>query len=436
MKISRISTRRNFITLAVTIAMAGLFCYGGCKGGEKAPPGPPPPTEVMVVTMELRQVTLTTELPGRTSPYLVANIRPQVNGHIQSRFFEEGSDVEAGEVLYQIDPAPLEAALSSAKAALARSEAGITAVRARAERCEKLLESGSISRQEYDDIAATLNQNEADIEYWEGMVETARINLEYASVTAPISGRIGRSNVTEGAIVTAYQPLPLATIQQLDPIYVDLQQSSTELLSLKRRLEEGRLNMDGSDRQNVKLVMPDGSPYPLEGTFQFRDITVEASTGSVTVRVVFPNPKGLLLPGMFVRAIVMEGVNEKAILIPQQAVSRDPKGSPYVLTVDAEEIVQVRPLVLERAMGDQWLVGSGLEPGDRVIVEGLLKVRPGSKVKAVESVAPDDSVPAEENEILETPDEDAPSNSVLDDDFPADGVSDELEGDSEFPQEK
>jgi len=366
-------------SVAPAALLVGGLLLAGC--GRQQQPPPPPAPEVAVITIEPQRIVLTTELPGRTAAYRIAEIRPQVNGLIQKRLFTEGADVKAGDVLYQIDPAPFRAALDNAKAALARSEANLPATRARAERFKDLLPGKAVSQQDYDDAAAALRQVEADIQSWEAMLKTARINLEYTKITAPISGRIGRSSVTEGAIVTAYQPMALATIQQLDPIYVDVQQSTTELLRLQRRLEDGRLNQNGSSQKKVKLSLGDGAPYPLEGTLQFRDVTVDPSTGSVTLRIVFPNPEGALLPGMFVRAAVKEGVNEKGILIPQQAVSRDHKGDPFALIVGAEGQVQQRPLTLDRAIGNKWLVTAGLEPGERVIVEGLQRVRPGAKVK-------------------------------------------------------
>jgi membrane fusion protein (multidrug efflux system) len=244
-----------------------------------------------------------------------------------------------------------------------------------------LLTDKAVSQQDYDDAASALNQAQADIQYWKAMVETALINLGYTRVTAPISGRIGKSNVTDGALVTAYQPIALSTIQQLDPIYVDVPQSTTELLRLNRRLEDSHFNQNGTNQKNVKLIMEDGITYPLEGTLQFRDVTVDPTTGSVILRIVFPNPEGVLLPGMFVRTVVEEGVQEQAILIPQQAVSRDMKGNPVALIVDTNEKVQQRMLTLDRAIGDQWLVSSGLASGDRVIIEGIQKVRPGTAVK-------------------------------------------------------
>ncbi|MFH0960015.1 MAG: efflux RND transporter periplasmic adaptor subunit [Pseudomonadota bacterium] len=346
-------------------------------------PPPPPIPEVATVTVQPQRLALTTELPGRTSAYRVAEIRPQVNGIIQKRLFAEGSDVKVGQVLYQIDPAPFKAALDSARASLAKSEANLPAVRLRADRSRGLLAEKAVSQQDYDDKEASQKQAEADIEYWKAVVETASINLGYTRVTAPISGRIGKSNVTDGALVTAYQPLALATIQQIDPIYVDVPQSTNALLRLKRHLEDGRLNQDGPNQNKVLLVLEDGINYPLQGTLQFRDVTVEPTTGSVILRILFPNPEGVLLPGMFVRAQVREGINDQAILIPQQAVARDPKGNPTTLIVDADDHVQQRQLILDRAIGDKWLVSGGLASGDRVVSEGMQRIRPGSSVKVV-----------------------------------------------------
>ena len=352
-----------------------------CSRTQAPPPALTP--EVATVTVATKPILLTIDLPGRTSPYRMAEIRPQVNGLIQKRLFTEGADVEAGQELYQIDPAPFQAAVDNANAALGRAEAHLPAVRVRADRYKEALADKAVSSQDFDDAAAALKQAEADVQYYRAMVETARINLAYARVVSPISGRIGTSAVTDGAIVTAYQPLPLATIQQLDPIYVDVPQSATDHLRLQRRLEEGRINSGGTNLNQVQLILPDGERYPLEGALQFRDVSVDPTTGSVILRMVFPNPKGVLLPGMFVRTVVKEGVNENAILVPQQAVSRDPKGNPLALIVDGHGKVAQRPLTLDRAIGDQWLVSTGLAPGDRVIAEGMQKVRPGASVKAV-----------------------------------------------------
>jgi len=291
--------------------------------------------------------------------------------------------VKAGQELYQIDPAPFQAALDNAKAALGRAEANLPATQSRVDRYRKALADKAVSQQDFDDADAALKQVQADVQYYKATLETARINLNYAHVVSPISGRIGTSTVTDGAIVTAYQPMALATIQQLDPIYVDVPQSTTELLRLQRRLEEGRINNEGTNANQVQLMLGDNTTYALEGTLQFRDVSVDPTTASVILRMVFPNPKGVLLPGMFVRAVVKEGVNAQAMLIPQQAVSRDPKGNPVALIVDAAGKVEQRTLSLDRAMGDQWLVISGLAPGDRLIAEGMQKVRPGATVKTV-----------------------------------------------------
>jgi membrane fusion protein (multidrug efflux system) len=361
-----------------------ILILGGCgqqpnKGGP--PPGGPP--EVAVVTIQPKRLVITTELAGRTSANLVAELRPQVSGIIRKRLFEEGSNVKAGQTLYLIDPAPYQAALDNAKAALDRAEANLPAIRLKADRLRELLVEKAVSRQDYDDVSAALKQTEADIQYWKAMVETARINLGYTSIKAPIAGRIGRSTVTEGALVTAHQPTALATIQQMDPMYVDVPQSTTELLRLRRRLEEGGLTNNSQIQNKVRLLLEDDTKYPREGALQFRDVTVDPTTGSVILRIVFPNPKGYLLPGMFVRAVLEEGVNPKAILIPQQAVSRNPKGNPFALIVDVEDKVQQRMLTLDRAIGDAWLVSSGVASGDRVIVEGLQRARPGASVKVV-----------------------------------------------------
>lgn len=369
---------RHSIFLPFLIVLATLFHFG-CENRQQPPP--PPTPEVSVITVAPERLVLTTELPGRTSAYLIAEIRPQVNGIIQKRLFKEGTDVKAGDQLYQIDPAPFEAALESARAALAKSEANLPAVKLRFERYKALLEEKAVSQQDYDDKEASFKQAQADIAYWKAAVETARINLEYTRVTAPISGRIGKSNVTDGALVTAYQAMPLATIQQIDPIYVDVPQSTAELLRLRRRLEKGRLTQDGPNLKKVHLFLEDATEYPLEGHLEFRDVTVEPSTGSVILRIVFPNPEGLLLPGMFVRAQVKEGINDKAILVPQQAVFRDPKGNPLAYVLDNDNRIQQSVLSIDRAVRDRWLISEGLKEGDRVVVEGIQRIRPGMIVK-------------------------------------------------------
>ena len=365
-------------------ALAALSCglsMTACHRQAQAPPMPVP--EVATVTVAPQRVALTTELPGRTSPYRIAEIRPQVNGLIQKRLFDEGSDVQAGQALYQIDPAPFQAALDNAKAALGRAEANLPALQLRADRYKQALADKAVAQQDLDDATAALKQAAADNAYYQAMVETATINLGYTRVVSPISGRIGRSSVTDGAIATAYQPMALATIQQLDPIYVDVPQATSELLRLQRRLQEKLMNRDGTNADQVDLILEDGMKYPLEGTLQFRDVSVDPTTASVILRMVFHNPNGVLLPGMFVRVVVKEGVNEQGILIPQQAVSRDPKGNPMALLVNSSGKVESRMLVLDRAVGDQWLVSSGLAAGDRIIAEGMQNAQPGATVKEV-----------------------------------------------------
>ena len=374
------NNRARWLISAASFLAVGLI-LGGCGKKTTGPPNITP--EVAVVTIQSKQVVITTELAGRTSANLVAEVRPQVSGIIQKRLFTEGADVKAGQTLFKIDPATYWSALDNAKAALARSEANLSAIQLKADRLRELLAEKAVSQQDYDDAAAALKQIQADIQFGKANVDMARINLRYTSITAPISGRIGRSNITEGALVTAQQPTVLATIQRLDPMFVDVPQSTAEVLRLRRGLKEGRLDQNGENQKKVKLVMEDGTAYPLEGTLQFRDVTVDPTTGSVILRIVFPNPKSVLLPGMFVRAVVQEGVNKQAILIPQQAVSRDPRGNPLTLIVDAQSNVQLRMLTLDRAIGDQWLVSSGLVPGERVIIEGMQKVKPGAPVKAV-----------------------------------------------------
>lgn len=364
---------------------AALLCFLFLAACDPKPQGPPPAhpvPQVSTVTVQAEKIMLATELPGRASAFQVAEIRPQVSGLIEKRLFTEGSEVKAGQMLYQIESDLFQAALDNANATLIRAEANLPSMRSRAERYKTLLVDKAVSQQAYDDTVAGLKQLEAEIESWKAQVKTARINLKYTKVTAPISGRIGKSNVTVGAIVTAYQPVALATIQQLDPIYADMPQSTVDLLRLQSRLKDGLLNQEGRDQNKVKLILEDGTLYTEEGILQFSDITVDPSTGSVTLRALFPNPKGIILPGMFIQAKIKEGLDEQAILIPQQGVSRDPKGNPYALIVDGDSKTELRPLTLDRAIGDKWLVSAGLVPGDQLIVEGLLMLRPGTVVNA------------------------------------------------------
>lgn len=359
-------TYRVGLIVAAVIMATGLM-FGGCN--QQNAGGPPPLPEVAVVTIEPKPVALTTELPGRTAAYLVAEVRPQVNGIIQKRLFTEGADVRSGQVLFQIDPALYQAALD-------RSEAQLSTLQLKEERLKELLSEKAVSQQDYDDTSAALKSVQAE-------TQAARINLKYTTITAPISGRIGKSSVTVGALVTAHQPVALATIQQMDPMYVDVTQSTADILRLHNLLVKGQLDQNGKNQKKVRLRMDDGAEYPLTGTLQFRDISVDPSTGSVILRMVFPNPKDVLLPGMFVRTVVQEGVNKQAILVPQQGVSRDPKGNPLVFIADKDGKVEQRPLTLDRALGDAWLVSSGLAAGERVIVEGMQKAKPGASVKAV-----------------------------------------------------
>jgi membrane fusion protein (multidrug efflux system) len=339
-------------------------------------------------------VELSTELPGRVAASLTAEVRPQVGGIIQNRLFTEGSDVKAGDVLYQIDPASYQAAFDGAKAALAKAEANLEPVRLKVDRYKELMASDAVSGQDYDDATAAMKLAQAEIESAKASLETARINLAYTKLTAPISGRIGRSSVTNGALVTASQATPLATIQQLDPVYADVTQSSTEILRLRKALESGRL-LSSKDRQaKVTLTLDDGSAYPETGVLKFSEAFVDEGTGSVTLRTLFPNPKLTLLPGMFVRTVLQEGVREQAILVPQRGVTRNPQGNAMVMTVGADEKVEPRVIKTERTVGENWLVDEGLKPGDRVILEGLQKARPGTPVKAVPFGAKPEAGPA------------------------------------------
>lgn len=368
---------RGGMILAAGALVASALTLG-CGKKEQARPTP----EVSVVTLQPEKVAITAELPGRTSAFQVAEVHPQVNGIVQQRLFTEGSDVKQGEVLYQIDPRPYQAAYDTAAAALARAEANLPAIRKRAERFKELLEVHAVGQQDYDDAAAALKQSEAEVQSLKAGVESARINLGYTRIVAPISGRTGKSSVTPGALAAAYQGPAFTTIQQLDQVYVDSPQSSTVLLSIQRNMAANRIK-GSADSAKVKLLLEDGTPYPQPGILKFSDVTVDPSTGSQLLRMVFPNPRHVLLPGMYVRAIVEEGVAEQAILVPQQGVTRDPKGNAIAMVVNASDKVEQRSLTVDRAIGTKWLVLGGLAAGDRVIVEGLQKIRPGVAVKVV-----------------------------------------------------
>jgi membrane fusion protein (multidrug efflux system) len=376
--------------LAVTLTVvASAVLIAGCSE-PTAQGGPPPVPEVTVVTTQARPVSLTTELAGRTSAYLVSEVRPQVGGIVKTRLFKEGSDVKAGETLYEIDPATYRASHNSAKAALAKAQANLKAVSLRAARYKELVKIDAVSKQDNDQAVAELLQAQADVASARAALDMSAINLGYTQVTAPISGRIGQSAITPGALLSANQATPLARIQQLDPIYVDVTQSSVELLRLRKALASGSLTSSNQKGANVKLVLEDGTAYSHRGELQFSDVSVDPGTGMVTLRAVFPNPELQLLPGMYVRAVLEEGVREQAVLVPQQGVTRDSKGNATALLVNVEGKVEARVLNASRTVGDQWLVDEGIQAGERVIVEGVQKVRPGGAVNAVEKAVPAD----------------------------------------------
>ncbi|HCR0137390.1 efflux RND transporter periplasmic adaptor subunit [Klebsiella aerogenes] len=370
---ARVSLLSSLIISAVLLT--------GCdnSGNQQAQPQAP---QVSVHVVHSEPLSVTTELPGRTSAFRVAEVRPQVSGIILKRNFVEGSDIKAGESLYQIDPATYQAAWNSAKGDEAKAEAAAAIAHLTVKRYVPLLGTQYISQQEYDQAVATARQADADVMAAKAAVENARINLAYTKVTSPIDGRIGKSSVTEGALVTNGQADAMATVQQLDPIYVDVTESSNDFMRLKQESLQR-----GDDSKSVQLIMENGQPYSLKGSLQFSDVTVDESTGSITLRAVFPNPQHTLLPGMFVRARIDEGVNPQAILVPQQGVTRTPRGDATVLIVNAQNQVENREVTAAQAIGDKWLITSGLQNGDKVIVSGLQKVRPGVTVKATEDTA-------------------------------------------------
>lgn len=373
-------SQSNYLNLLALGALS-LSVLAAC--GPKAPAGAAdaPPVEVGVVTVTTATASLSSDLPGRTAAYRKAEVRPQVSGIVQKRLFTEGAEVKAGTQLYQIDPASYEAALSSAEADLSRAQANFTTAKARYSRVQSLGASKVISQQDLDDSVAALAQAQSGVEIAKASAENARINLKYTKVLAPISGVIGKSNITEGALVSANQTQVLTTIQQLDPIYVDVSQSADEMLSLRRLVMSGKVSAPGEAK--VNLTLSDGSRYAQEGRLQFSEVGVSESTGTVVLRALFPNPDKLLLPGMFVRTQLQVGVHDKAILVPQQGVTRDRTGGATALVINKDGKVEVRPLKTSRTVGDKWLVDEGLAVGEQVIVEGLQKVKPGAMVKAV-----------------------------------------------------
>ena len=340
--------------------------------------------EVGVVIVKLQAQPIITELSGRTTARMIAEIRPQVGGIIQKRQFTEGANVKAGDLLYQIDAAPYQAAYASAKANVGKSEASLTSLRSRADRYAELVKINAVSKQDNDDIRASVKQGEAELALSMAALETARINLNYTRIVAPISGRIDTSTVSPGALVTANQEAVLTTIQQLDPIYVDVTQSSNELLRLKRELANGRLKKANNNEAPIKVILEDGTIYNHEGILKVSGVTVNPTSGAVTLRAIVPNKEGLLLPGMYVRARLEEAVNEKAILVPQQSVSRNSQGEAIILVVNHESKVELRTLAAEKSIGNQWLVTNGLATGDQVIVDGMQKIKVGDKVKPIE----------------------------------------------------
>jgi membrane fusion protein (multidrug efflux system) len=347
------------------------------------------PPAVSVVPLQTEAVNLSTELPGRTSPTAIADVRPQVNGIILQRLFTEGSDVKEGQPLYQIDPAPYQAAFDQAKAQLAYAKANIQTTKLQAERYAALVKINGVSKQDLDTANAAYAQATALVEEDKAALETAQINLNYTHIVAPISGRIGTSSFTQGALVSNGQTNALTTVQTLDPIYVDITQSTAELLKLRKDLAEGKLTKDGSTLSGIKLKLEDGSDYPLEGKLELTDVTVNQTTGSVTLRALFPNPDNVLLPGMYVRATVPEGTNPTGLLVPQQGVTRDQKGQPVVMIVDGDGNAQSQNIETTTVVDNKWLVTGGLKAGDRVIVEGLQNAKPGTKV----NIVPAGSVP-------------------------------------------
>lgn len=369
------------------LALAAVLAVAACDNKQQAAPAPRP-VEVSVVTIQPAAVPLSTELPGRTAAYRVAEVRPQVSGIVLKRLFEEGSEVKAGQQLYQIDPATYQAAVQSAQADLVKARANLKSVEAKAARYAELVKINAVSRQDYDDTVASLDQAKAQILVAQAAVDTARINLNYTKVYAPIDGRIGKSSVTEGALVTANQAATMATITQLDPIYVDVSQSSSELMRLRQAVSAGQVRTEAADQAPVTLTL-DGStqPYDQTGQLQFSEVTVDQSTGAVQVRAVFPNPRKELYPGLFVRARVEQGVRENAILVPQQSLVRNADGSSQVWVVGADNKVAPRPVVPGQALGDRWLITSGLQGGERVVTAGLQKIRPGVEVSPVDATA-------------------------------------------------
>lgn len=370
---------KKHLLLMPLLVLALVYLFWEQPSRADQAPGQAPLPEVGVVILKPESVTLTTELPGRAAVYQMAEIRPQVSGIIQKRAFTEGSEVKAGALLYQIDPASYDVAVARAKAALASARAELEPSRLRAKRYQELIRSKAVSQQDYDEAQAALALAQARIAQAQAELDAARIDLQRTKVTSPIAGRIGRSSVTPGALVTANQPQAMAVVQQLDPIFVDLTQSSTELMRLKRALASG--TVQAAQTAEIQIVLEDGTPYPHPGTLKLAEASVDPGTGAVTLRAEVPNPDRDLLPGMFVRAAITEGTLNDTLLVPQQAVTRDAQGNALVMSVNNEGTVVVRPVVLGQAAAGSWIVRQGLESGDKVIVSGLQTIRPGMQVR-------------------------------------------------------
>ncbi|EOD4127361.1 efflux RND transporter adaptor subunit AcrA [Yersinia enterocolitica] len=377
------SKNRGVMPLAAILVLSGSLVLIGCNDKDAAQAHAQQAPEVGIVTLKAVPLNITTELPGRTSAFRVAEVRPQVSGIILKRNYVEGSDVTAGTSLYQIDPATYQAAYDSAKGDLAKAQAAAEIARLTVNRYKPLLGTNYISKQEYDQAVSNSMQANAAVVAAKAAVESARINLAYTQVTSPISGRTGKSSVTEGALVTSGQATALTTVQQLDPMYVDVTQSSDEFLRLKKELADGTLKQENG-KAKVRLLLENGSEYAETGTLEFSGVTVDETTGSITIRAIFPNPNEALLPGMFVRARLDEGVRPDALLVPQQGVTRNPRGEATAMVVGADDKVELRTLVANQAIGNKWLVTEGLKAGDRLIVSGLQKIRPGVQVKVQE----------------------------------------------------
>lgn len=377
--------QRSRIALFVLSALVGSVALPGCdQATEQSQASAPQAVPVGVLTLKSQALTLKKELPGRISAFQIAEIRPQVSGIVQSRLFVEGKEVKQGQALYQIDPATFEADLAASEASVARAEASIASSKSKASRYGELLKIKAVSQQDFDEADAAYKQANAELLTAKAQLKSAQINLDYSHVSSPISGQISKSSVTVGALVSANQSTALATVTQLDPIYIDLTQSSNELTQLKKAIASGRLGIDANSQTDVELIMEDGSAYSHKGTLQFSEVTVDPSTGSVTLRAKFPNPEKLLLPGMYARASIVEGVKADAILVPQRGVSRNNKGEPTAMVVSKGNKVESRVLKVDRTVGSDWLVTDGLSDGDKLIVEGLQKIRPGAPVSPSE----------------------------------------------------